>query len=230
MGDPTVIAVDWSGAKTRPKGIWITAIANGQVIRNRPATSREEAIDDVTSTEGPVVAGFDFSFGVPEWFAREQGCSAIDDVWKLAERDGEKWLGPPPTPPFWRDECIVPPERRLRRCEEGIGAKSVFQCVGNGQVGPGSVRGMPLLLQLRDAGFAIWPFDAASDRMVVEIYPSALRKLIDEPGPFESDDERDAVCSALVMWRERETIAALGAAIDPVTRLEGDVWLPTLRT
>jgi hypothetical protein len=102
--------------------------------------------------------------------------------------------------------------------------------VGNGQVGPGSVRGMPLLLQLRDAGFAIWPFDAVSDRTAFEIYPTALRKLIDDPGPFTTNDERDAVCSALVMWRERETIAALGAAIDPVTRLEGDVWLPTLRT
>ncbi len=62
MGDPTVIAVDWSGAKTRPKGIWITAIANGQVIENRAASSREDAIDSVASTKGPVFAGFDFSF------------------------------------------------------------------------------------------------------------------------------------------------------------------------
>lgn len=228
MGDPTVIAVDWSGAKTRPKGIWITAVANGQVIENRPAASREEAIDYVASAEGPVFAGFDFSFSVPRWFAHEHGCDTVDDVWKLAERDGETWLAP--TPPFWRTRCDVPPEKRFRRCEEGIGAKSVFQCVGNGQVGPGSVRGMPLLPRLRDAGFAIWPFDGASQRTVFEIYPTALRKLIDEPGPFANNDERDAMCSALVMWRERETIAALGAAIDPVTRLEGDVWLPTLRT
>jgi hypothetical protein len=226
MGDPTVIAVDWSGAK-KPKGIWITAIAKGQVIENRAARSREDAIDYVVATEGPVLAGFDFSFGVPEWFAREQGCAAIEDVWKLAERDGEMWLEP--TPPFWRRRCDVPPEKRFRRCEEGIGAKSVFQCVGNGQVGPGSVRGMPLLMQLRDAGFAIWPFDAASDRTVFEIYPTALRMPIDAPGPFTTNDERDAMCSALVMWRERETIAALGAAIDPVTRLEGAVWLPNLR-
>lgn len=225
MGDPTVIAVDWSGAKTRPKGIWIAVVQGGETVESRPADSREEAVAYVVAMDGPVYAGFDFSFGMPEWFAREHRCTVIADVWNLAERDGEMWIGPPPTPPFWRDKCIVPREQRFRRCEERLGAKSVFQCVGNGQVGPGSVRGMPLLLQLRDAGFAVWPFDAASERTAFEIYPSALRKLADMPGPFASNDERDAVCSALVMWEHRAEFSGL-AAIDTI---EGDVWTPNLR-
>jgi hypothetical protein len=225
VGDPTVIAVDWSGAKRNPQGLWIATIRNGVLVASFDPGTREAAIDYVLRTDGLVLAGFDFSFGVPAWFAHECRCDAVEDVWKLAERDGETWLAP--TPPFWRERCTVPRRQRFRRCEEGIGAKSIFQCVGNGQVGPGSVRGMPLLARLRDGGFSIWPFDAASERTAIEIYPTMLRKHVPDAGSFASNDERDAVCSALVMWRERETIAAMGAAIDPVTRLEGDVWLPT---
>jgi hypothetical protein len=29
------------------------------------------------------------------------------------------------------------------------------------------------------------------------------------------------------MWEHRSTFAALEAATDPVTRLEGEVWMPT---
>jgi hypothetical protein len=86
---------------------------------------------------------------------------------------------------------------------------------------------MPLLAGLRKAGAAIWPFDRPGERTVIEIYPSALRRLVTDAGPFSNQDERDAVCSALVMWRHRETIATLPAAIDPTTRLEGDIWAPT---
>jgi hypothetical protein len=94
-------------------------------------------------------------------------------------------------------------------------------------VGPGSIRGMPLLAKLRAAGIAIWPFDPPGDRTVFEVYPSALRSLVAHPGDFANEHERDAVCSARVMWRYRETIAALGAATDPTIRLEGDIWAPT---
>ena len=64
-------------------------------------------------------------------------------------------------------------------------------------------------------------------RTALEIYPSALRKESSETGPFTNEHERDAVCSALAMWRHRETVAALCAATDPTTRLEGDIWSPT---
>ena len=88
---------------------------------------------------------------------------------------------------------------------------------------------MPHLARLRAAGFAIWPFDAPTDRTVVEIYPTVLRKHSPhhDTGNWKSDDQRDAVVSARVMWDERETVAALSAATDPTTRLEGDIWFPT---
>ena len=41
----------------------------------------------------------------------------------------------------------------------GIRPKSTFQIGGAGSVGTGSVRGWPALVRLREAGFAIWPFD-----------------------------------------------------------------------
>ena len=55
----------------------------------------------------------------------------------------------------------------------GIAPKSVFQIGGAGSVGTASLRGMPGLLRLREAGFRVWPFDAPELRrapMVVEIY------------------------------------------------------------
>jgi hypothetical protein len=223
--EPTVIAVDWSGAR-RPKGIWLAVVRSGDLVESRAVSTREEAVAYVCDHAAPVIAGFDFSFGVPEWFARDRGCSSIDDVWACAARDGERWLAP--SAPFWRKRCDVPPDRRFRKCEERYpAAKSVFQLVGNGQVGAGSVRGMPFLTRLRAAGVAIWPFDAAGERTAFEIYPSALRRLVPDAGPFASGDERDAVCSARVMWDHREQVAALGAATCPTTRLEGDIWAPT---
>src|SRR5207237_3984643 len=123
-----------------------------------------------------------------------------------AAGEGEGWLRPPP--PFWRTRCGVAPRQRFRRCEERFPtAKSIFQLVGNGQVGAGSVRGMPLLAELSTEGFAIWPFDAAGVRTALEIYPSALRPLVPDAGPFASNDERDAVCSALVTWEHRASLA-----------------------
>ncbi len=228
MTEPTVIAIDWSGAKSTnlKSGIWLAVVQAGRVIESRALATRAEAIAYGADCEPPVIAGFDFSFGLPAWFARERGCSTIDEVWALAAREGEHWLAP--TPPFWRARCAVEPARRFRVCETRYPrAKSVFQLVGNGQVGAGSVRGMPLIAQLRACGVAIWPFDPPGPRTAFEIYPSALRIDAPDAGPFVSEHERDAVSSALVMWRERETVAALCAATDPTIRLEGDIWAPT---
>src|SRR5215475_2313017 len=109
----------------------------------------------------------------------------------------------------------------------GYPAKSIFQLVGSGQVGPGSVRGMPLLSVLRVAGFAVWPFDAPGDRTVMEIYPTLLRKLVKHDGVrFSSPHERDATLSAAVMSGYRDAFVHMTAATDPVTLIEGDVWTP----
>jgi hypothetical protein len=230
-----VVAIDWSGAKDRhaqTSTIRVAAIRDGSYWELSGGRTREETIEYCLGCEPPVLIGLDFSFSVPKWFAREHGCTTIEDVWALAARAGESWLEP--TAPFWRERCAVPPERRFRQCETrlraaGFPAKSIFQLVGNGQVGAGSVRGMPYLARLRASGFAIWPFDHATDRTVMEIYPSLMRKLAPhhDVGPFANEHERDAVVSARVIWDHREMIAELEAATDPVTRIEGDVWMPT---
>ena len=231
-----VVAIDWSGAKARhaqTSTIRVAAVRDGSYWELSGGRTREETVEYCLRCEPPVLVGFDFSFSVPEWFAGEHGCTTIDDIWALAASAGQTWLEP--TPPFWRKRCEVPPERRFRRCEErlraaGFPAKSIFQLVGNGQVGPGSIRGMPLLARLRREGFAIWPFDQASERTAFEIYPTAMRA---EQFPgwdltrFTSTHARDAVVSALAMWRYRNTMATLEAATDRLMRLEGDVWTPS---
>jgi hypothetical protein len=226
------VAVDWSGARAAPaqrNGICVAiATEGGNEIDASWGRTRVETIELIEHLPPPVAVGFDFSFGLPEWFSRERGCATIADVWELAAVEGESWLAP--TPPFWRDRCAVPVERRFRRCELDLTpAKSIFQLVGNGQVGAGSVRGMPLLARLRARGFAIWPFDPAGDRTVVEIYPSRLRRLHreDHAPTYATSHERDAVESARVMWERRATFANLRAATDPVTMIEGDVWMPS---
>jgi hypothetical protein len=55
----------------------------------------------------------------------------------------------------------------------GIAPKSVFQIGGAGAVGTASLRGMPGLIVLREAGFRIWPYDEPDVKRaptVVEIY------------------------------------------------------------
>ena len=45
---------------------------------------------------------------------------------------------------------------------KGITPKSPFQIGGSGSVGTGSLRAMPMLERLHDAGFRVWPFEAAA--------------------------------------------------------------------
>jgi hypothetical protein len=63
---------------------------------------------------------------------------------------------------------------------KGITAKSPFQIGGSGSVGTGSLRAMPALLRLREAGFRVWPYEDAALRarearpLVVEMYTRLL--------------------------------------------------------
>jgi hypothetical protein len=45
---------------------------------------------------------------------------------------------------------------------------------------------------------------------------------------YRSAHERDAVESVRVMWDRRDLFANLTAATDPTTRIEGDIWMPTV--
>jgi hypothetical protein len=57
----------------------------------------------------------------------------------------------------------------------GITPKSPFQIGGSGSVGTGSLRAMPFLLHLREAGFRTWPFENAAfgarpQPLLIEMY------------------------------------------------------------
>ena len=51
------------------------------------------------------------------------------------------------------------PERAAKM--RGITPKSPFQIGGSGSVGTGSLRAMPFLLRMREAGFRVWPYESA---------------------------------------------------------------------
>jgi hypothetical protein len=149
-----------------------------------------------------MVVGFDFCFSFPEWFVRgEMECEDGPAFWDLVAREhGERWLatgyedrrfwGKPHKRPeeFSGDrlhkmmratdiDCklaaMIPQAERAARIK-GITPKSVFQIGGSGSVGTASLRGMPVLKRLREAGFAVWPFDRPGLKegrpMVVEMY------------------------------------------------------------
>jgi hypothetical protein len=221
--------------------------------------SRAQVLDWLLARAGEeerLVVGLDFCFSLPAWFAVEVlGVDAVDCVWEAVAAHGERWLGESPPWPFWGRgarprRAGLPAALAYRQTEldierlTGARPKSIFQLVGSGQVGPGSLRGMPLLRELRAEGFAIWPFDAFSLPLVVEIYPRALtgavvkrslqarrtflRRLgvLDErllAAAAASEHAFDAACSALVMARCMRSLEALVAEGHPYD-LEGRIW------
>ncbi len=72
----------------------------------------------------------------------------------------------------------VDPVRAAQRAAsmKGIQPKSPFQIGGSGSVGTGSLRAMPWLLRLHEAGFRVWPFEDFEDGrpMLVEMYTRLL--------------------------------------------------------
>jgi len=256
-----VIAIDWSGASDGASRMWLAEvdIATNAVVRLESGRTRAGLANHliVEARRNPdVVVGIDFAFGLPAWFARTRGFAAAPDLWDLVAEEGERWLKDC-QPPFWGHPGKKRPEMKehFRRTDlevpsvGGIRPKSVFQIGGVGAVGTGSLRGMPFLRQLRDNGFNIWPFDAPSRPMVVEIYPRTLtgavnkgraeerRAFLNEFCPevesrfldaaASSEDAFDALVSALVMAENAADFATLESARDDVDRLEGRIWLPS---
>ncbi len=257
-----VVAIDWSGARVGAASrIWTARARDGNLLDLQGDRDRTEVVDHLIAgrdrfPEGLTV-GLDFAFSFPAWFLRELACADVGALWRTVAVEGEQWLADC-APPFWgrpgrsRPDLAVP----FRRCElttvtGGIAAKSVFQIGGAGAVGTGSIRGMPHLLRLREAGFGIWPFDPPSRWTVVEIYPRLLTGAVHKrngehrarylgespwsvPGPFASaigasEDAFDSAISALVMSRHSDQLASLPQTADPLTILEGDVWRPPTR-
>lgn len=257
---PRIVAIDWSGdLRSAKQKIWLAEVTpGGEVVRFEGGRDQQaivaHLIEEAARTPDLVV-GLDFAFSFPAWFLAERGLANTAALWELAEREGERWLAAC-EPPFWgragRSRPDLPePLRRTDRdvpATGGIRPKSVFQISGAGSVGTGSIRGMPMLKRLREAGFAIWPFDSRRLPLVVEIYPRVLTGEV-EKGSEEarrrylethypdlapqvsenaagSEDAFDALVSALVMAAHATEFAALLLPSDAQHGLEGQIWLP----
>jgi hypothetical protein len=115
---------------------------------------------------------------------------------------------------------------------------------------------MPVLRRLREAGFAVWPFDRAglNRPMVVEMYTRLntgpvrksnaaaraeyLWQRRREDAAYAalprrvmekargSEDAFDALVSCMVMTARKDEFAGLGTPKDPGYRVEGWTWAP----
>lgn len=255
-----VIGIDWSGAKGGggKKAIWLAEVQDGALRRLESGRTRTQVIDHVIAEAeagANMVVGLDFAFSLPDWFLQEKGASTGRDVWRMVADRGERWLSDCEDP-FWgrpgRKKPDLPDHFRRTEIEAQhvthAQPKSVFQIGGAGAVGTGSLRGMPHLHRLAEAGFSIWPFDDPGWPLVLEIYPRLLTGAVRKSDPVarraylsegfpeigselralaaSTEDALDAAVSAVVMARHLEKIEALRPAADEVIRREGRIWWP----
>jgi hypothetical protein len=257
-GAVQAIAVDWSGSARTSRGTCLARAGGGRLLELRTGLSRKGAIDAViahAARDPELVVGLDFAFSAPAWWLRHLGLDSAPGLWGLATAEGERWLAEC-EPPFWGRPGRPRPalEEHFRLAEQrvgpvaGIRPKSVFQIGGAGAVGTGSIRGMPWLSALHEAGFAIWPFDETAWPVVVEIWPRlftgpvvkrcaeqrrahlgilahAIPAALLEPAAA-SEDAFDAVVSALALAESTDAVASLQRASDPTVLLEGDIFAP----
>lgn len=266
MTPERVIAIDWSGSRAEAaqrRHIVAAEVWRGQVrlVTGRTRAAMIDWLTESIQDEKKTVAGFDFSFSFPEDFFRAQGLKNVAALWKLVAERGEEWLAGCP-PPFWgrpgKKRPVPFPGEELRQCERaisvgGIRPKSIYQIGGAGAAGTGSLRGMPWLLRLQEAGFSIFPFDAPGWPMAMEIYPRLLTgPVVKSSGAARrdflaseefarlrgslrippavlnegknSEDAFDALVAALAMYRRREEFSSMDIARNRRERLEGLIW------
>jgi hypothetical protein len=255
-----VVAIDWSGdLKHGHRKIWLCEVVGGDVARLENGRAREQIADHLIAEaerDPGFVVGLDFAFSFPAQFLRKRAHRHVASVWAEAERLGERWLRHCPFP-FWGKPGKKKPalgQSLYRETELDVAWESraqpmsVFQIGGAGAVGVGSIRGMPILKRLREAGFSIWPFDAPALPLVVEIWPrlfmgavlksrrDARRHYLARSLPTvggaarddaeASDDAFDALVSALAMNEHRAALARLAQTTSPRALLEGEIWRP----
>ncbi len=183
-----VVAIDWSGRATgAERFLWTAHVRDGRLLALEDGRDRTAAIDAVIALAGrcdELLVGLDFSFSFPAWWCATRGWSTAPEVWAAMRDEGEALLAAC-APPLWgrpgrRAQKLGPPLRRTEA--QHPGAKSTFQIGGAGAVGTGAIRGMPHLLRLREAGFAVWPFDPSGPRTVVEVYPRTAAAVLARAG------------------------------------------------
>lgn len=242
--------------------MWIAEARARRLVRVERGFERDELVRHLIACaerEPNLVVGLDFAFSFPLWFVEEIGARSGREVWEIVACQGERWLAHCP-PPFWGRPYVPRPPHvahraplRITEAEHvpvgGVGPKSVFQVGGAGTVGTGSLRGMPYLRELSDAGFSIWPFDEPRLPMVVEIYPRYLTGRVHKSSAIaralyiqahhpredrvlqdlaaSSEDAFDAAVSARRMQRFARDFELLARRPrTTVDRLEGRIWNP----
>jgi hypothetical protein len=265
MTNARVIAIDWSGRSGAEQGqaIWLAEAIGGELVRLEGGRTRAELVELLIAEadrDPNLIVGFDFAFSLPAWYLRERqltphrlwGLLADEALTPAMRRFGlGRWMNGPELP-FWTTSVAhawLRPEQRFRRTENdlrlpGVQPKSVFQLVGAGQVGRGSLYGMQALHRLTGAGFRIWPFDPPGLPLVVEIFPRVLTGPVRKNSPSEreryleavpipadlhrlaaaSEDAFDAAISAVVMASRVDELRALPDEPDYV--VEGKIWQP----
>jgi len=257
------IAVDWSGARDGSgRRTWLAEVIGDELVFLQNRWNLERLLGWLIARaerDPSLVLGLDFAFSFPAWFVSERFGGLVEVGWEQALAKGEAWLHDVASP-FWgrpgsRRPVLSGGQGHFRATEQSLSPaygrpKSVFQVGGAGAVGTGSIRGMPLLARLRQAGFAIWPFNPPSLPLVVEIYPRALtgpvvksdaaarRQYLDAWGwprdmasrtrVAESEDSFDAAVSARQMALHATEFADLQAP-SQLDRVEGRIWLPKAR-
>ena len=257
------IAVDWSGSVGQARSrLWVAESRERRLVRAECGWDRAEVVRhliECARREPRLVIGLDFAFSFPRWFVEHLDARSGREVWEAVARSGEDWLERCP-PPFWGQPCKPRPARVEGRGDwrstelsnlpvAGCRPKSVFQIGGAGSVGTGSLRGMPFLRELQDAGISVWPFDPARLPMAAEIYPRYLTGTVNKSSAVarslylqsryarecravldraaSSEDAFDAAVSAACMQRFSRDFARIArespSALD---RTEGRIWRP----
>jgi hypothetical protein len=259
------MAIDWSGRSgaDQRRFLWLAEAVDGELVRLEDGRTRAELVELLTAEadrDPGLIVGFDFAFSLPAWYLQVRRLTPRQ-LWALLADEAltpamqhyglARWMNGPDAP-FWtmsQDRAQLRPLQMFRRTENdmrlpGVQPKSVFQLIGAGQVGRGSLFGMQALHRLTGAGFHVWPFDRPALPLIVEIYPRVLtggvhknsqsereRYLEAIPLPPDlrrlaasSEDAFDAAVSAVVMAARVEELKALPE--EPGYAIEGKIWAP----
>jgi Protein of unknown function (DUF3253) len=267
MNPKRFVAVDWSGNVTlagQRRHIYVASWCDG-VVTLQNGRTREGVCDlllAAAQSTPEIVVGLDFAFSFPAWWLREQHCEDAPALWRRAAKEGERWLhegrapfwGRPGQPrptdhhvPAWRG--FRETDRAMEVMDCAIRPKSPFQIGGAGAVGTGSIRGMPILSRLHQAGFHVWPFQEVSLPLALEIYPRLFTGAVNKSSrearqayleraryanlptaelatAAASEDAFDALCSVLGMVDHAKHLNTLNQKIHPDAHLEGAIWNP----
>jgi hypothetical protein len=256
-----IIAIDWSGdRKNAREKIWVAEVENGHLAELRNGRSPAGVVEHLVGlaqVERDLIVGFDFAFSFPAWFVEEFGTAP--GLWRAIRGNEKEFWGRTVSGPFHGthrpfDSAHGP---KVRSTDHVMKAKSVFQVSGIGSVGTGSIRGMPILADLLDKGFNIWPMMPLAKPLVLEVYPRACldrkrtraisarfaktnpdhrRKYLESElsGPWLDlavcgEDSFDAATTALSMWRSLDELDHLPIIDSDTLRKEGIIWSPLWR-